>query len=153
MQPNFLSFSPLACWRTRRRFTSWCAGGLSAKSAQMQSAVVKEFPNVSTIDLTLIVQTVDSILRKVSFVIRFMALFTLGTGLTCSWRASWPAGFSGCKRAFSFAHSGFAQTILRIQWWSIFRWAPWRLSPYYFGCGGELGADGFSVQSSLLVFQ
>jgi len=47
----------------------------------MQSAVVKEFPNVSTIDLTLIVQTVDSILRKVSFVIRFMALFTLGTGL------------------------------------------------------------------------
>ena len=82
MQPNFFVVFPLGVLEDAPSFHIMVTrAGSSAKSAQMQSAVVKEFPNVSTIDLTLIVQTVDSILRKVSFVIRFMALFTLGTGL------------------------------------------------------------------------
>src|SRR5262249_23471747 len=42
---------------------------------------VKEFPNISTIDLRLVLQTVDSILGKISFVVRFMAMFTVLTGL------------------------------------------------------------------------
>ena len=53
----------------------------SAQSAQLQRAMVKAFPNVSVIDLTMIVQTLDAILQKVFFVIRFMALFTVLTGL------------------------------------------------------------------------
>ena len=51
------------------------------ESARMQRAVAKAFPNVSVIDLTLVLRTVDSILDKISFVIRFMALFTVLTGL------------------------------------------------------------------------
>jgi putative ABC transport system permease protein len=43
--------------------------------------MVKAFPNVSVIDLTMIVQTLDAIVAKVFFVIRFMALFTVLTGL------------------------------------------------------------------------
>jgi putative ABC transport system permease protein len=50
-------------------------------SAQFQRAVVKQFPNISIIDLTLILKTVNSILDKVAFVIRFMALFSIMTGL------------------------------------------------------------------------
>jgi putative ABC transport system permease protein len=50
-------------------------------SATMQRAVVQKFPNVSIIDLTLVLDTIDAILNKVSFVIRFMALFTVATGL------------------------------------------------------------------------
>jgi putative ABC transport system permease protein len=42
---------------------------------------VKHFPNVSAIDVTLVMQTIDAVLNKISFVIRFMALFTAGTGL------------------------------------------------------------------------
>jgi putative ABC transport system permease protein len=53
----------------------------SQASARMQRAVVKAFPNVSVIDLTLVLQTVDAILGKISFVIRFMAMFTVLTGL------------------------------------------------------------------------
>lgn len=53
----------------------------SAQSAQLQRAMVKAFPNVSVIDLTLIVQTLDAIVAKVFFVIRFMALFTVLTGV------------------------------------------------------------------------
>ena len=51
------------------------------QSARLQRAVVQKFPNVSTIDLTLILQTLDSILSKISFAVRFMALFTVATGL------------------------------------------------------------------------
>ena len=53
----------------------------SDESARMQREVVKAFPNVLTIDLTLVVQTVEAILGKISFVIQFMALFTLLTGV------------------------------------------------------------------------
>jgi len=53
----------------------------SAESARLQREVVKAFPNVSALDLTLVLQTVQSILGKISFVIRFLALFTVLTGL------------------------------------------------------------------------
>ena len=53
----------------------------AAASARMQRDVVKAFPDVSAIDLTLVLQTLDGILAKVGFVIRFMALFTVATGL------------------------------------------------------------------------
>ncbi|MDB6110063.1 MAG: permease [Pedosphaera sp.] len=53
----------------------------AAESAHLQREVVKQFSNVSAIDLRLILQTLDSILGKISFVIRFMAMFTVATGL------------------------------------------------------------------------
>jgi putative ABC transport system permease protein len=53
----------------------------TAQSAVFQRSVVQEFPNISIIDLNLILQTVDSVLSKVSFVIRFMAFFSILTGL------------------------------------------------------------------------
>jgi putative ABC transport system permease protein len=53
----------------------------SAQSALLQRAVVQAFPNVSVIDLTLILQTLDAILGKVALAMRFMALFTVLTGV------------------------------------------------------------------------
>ncbi len=53
----------------------------NAQSAALQQAMVRRFPNVSGIDLALILNTVDAVLSKVSFVIRFMALFSIMTGL------------------------------------------------------------------------
>ncbi len=50
-------------------------------SAAFQQALVRQFPNVSAIDLTLILNTLDSIFDKVAMVIRFMALFSVLTGL------------------------------------------------------------------------
>lgn len=51
------------------------------RSAAFQQAVVRQFPNISVIDLTLILKTINSMLDKVAFVIRFMALFSIITGL------------------------------------------------------------------------
>ncbi|WP_460914754.1 ABC transporter permease [Spirosoma areae] len=50
-------------------------------SAQLQLGLVRNFPNVSAIDLGLILKTVDEILGQISFVIQFMALFSILTGL------------------------------------------------------------------------
>lgn len=50
-------------------------------SARYQQAVVRQFPNVSIIDLELILKTLEELLAKVAFVIKFMALFSIGTGL------------------------------------------------------------------------
>ncbi|NJN27564.1 MAG: FtsX-like permease family protein [Cyclobacteriaceae bacterium] len=50
-------------------------------SANFQQALVRQFPNISAIDLTLILNTLDGIFDKVAVVIRFMALFSVLTGL------------------------------------------------------------------------
>ena len=50
-------------------------------AAKYQQEVVQQFPNVSVIDLNLILETLDEIVGKVSFVIRFMAFFSIITGL------------------------------------------------------------------------
>ncbi len=50
-------------------------------SARFQQLMVQRFPNVSIIDLTLVLSIVDNLLDKVGFVIRFMAGFSIFTGL------------------------------------------------------------------------
>jgi putative ABC transport system permease protein len=51
------------------------------RSAAVQQAVVRVFPNISAIDLGLVLQTLDGIFGKVSLVVRFMALFVAATGV------------------------------------------------------------------------
>jgi putative ABC transport system permease protein len=50
-------------------------------SARFQQLMVQQFPNVSIIDLSLVLSIVDKLLDKVGFVIRFMAGFCIFTGL------------------------------------------------------------------------
>ena len=50
-------------------------------SAAFQQAVVREFPNVSIIDLGLILSVLNEVLGQIGFVIRFIAAFSIITGL------------------------------------------------------------------------
>src|SRR5690606_26434007 len=50
-------------------------------SAKFQQAVVRRYPNISIIDLGLILSVLDDVLDKIGFVIRFMAGFSIITGL------------------------------------------------------------------------
>jgi len=52
-----------------------------AASAAVQSRVVDGYPNVSTIDLSLVLSTFQDLFNKLSYVIRVMALFSIITGL------------------------------------------------------------------------
>lgn len=49
-------------------------------SARFQGEVVQKFPNVSVIDLDLILKLLDELLSKIGFVIQFMAGFSMVTG-------------------------------------------------------------------------
>ncbi|MDB6170738.1 MAG: macB 4 [Chthoniobacteraceae bacterium] len=50
-------------------------------SGELQRALVTQFPNVSAIDLTLILETVGSILERIGRVIQIMAAFTVVAGI------------------------------------------------------------------------
>uniref|UniRef100_UPI003D7FAE9C ABC transporter permease n=1 Tax=Pedobacter sp. TaxID=1411316 RepID=UPI003D7FAE9C len=52
----------------------------SETSASFQAAVVRNFPNVSVIDLGLVLKLLDEVLSKIGFVIQFMAGFSMATG-------------------------------------------------------------------------
>ncbi|MEL7342349.1 MAG: FtsX-like permease family protein, partial [Bacteroidota bacterium] len=50
------------------------------QAADFQRAVMRDYPNVSIMDLELIINTLQQILDKISFVVRFMAFFSISTG-------------------------------------------------------------------------
>jgi putative ABC transport system permease protein len=49
-------------------------------SAKYQQAVVKQFPNVSIIDLGLVLNVLDELLDKIGYVIKFMSGFSIHYG-------------------------------------------------------------------------
>jgi putative ABC transport system permease protein len=51
------------------------------QSARFQQQLVQKFPNVTIIDLSAVLNIVSSIIDKVGFIIRFMAAFSIFTGL------------------------------------------------------------------------
>jgi putative ABC transport system permease protein len=55
--------------------------GTDAATARLQAALVQQFPNVSSVSLSLILSVFDQIFDRITFVIRFMALFSILTGL------------------------------------------------------------------------
>lgn len=82
VQPNFFIVFPVGVLEAAPSFHIVATRVRSAQeSATLQREVLRQFPNVSAIDLTLIIQTIDSIVTRIASVIRFMATFTVVTGL------------------------------------------------------------------------
>lgn len=82
IQTNFLVLFPKGVLERAPQFHVIVSRVENAEqSAKFQSELVRDYPNISAIDLTQILKSVDEVLRKVSFVIRFMALFSILTGL------------------------------------------------------------------------
>lgn len=80
-QPNFYVVFPEGALEDAPKFyLAAVRANSSGASARAQQLVVQKFPNVSAIDLDLILQTLDTIFAKVEFVVRFIALFTVATG-------------------------------------------------------------------------
>jgi putative ABC transport system permease protein len=82
VQPNFFVVFPEGVLEGAPQFYAVVARAESKyASAQFQRAVVEKFANVSVIDLSMILSTMNSILSRVSYAMRFVALFTILTGL------------------------------------------------------------------------
>lgn len=82
VQTNFLGLFPTGVLEQAPQFHVLITRVKDVEEgALFQREVVKNYPNVSVIDIGLILNTLDNILSKISFVIRFMALFSILTGL------------------------------------------------------------------------
>ena len=82
VQPNFFAVFPRGVIDDAPQFNVLVTRVADqAQSSKLQQAMVKAFPNVSSVDLDLILKTVEKIIDQISFVIRFMALFSILTGL------------------------------------------------------------------------
>ncbi len=81
VQPNFRVVFPSGVLEEAPQFYVFMTHVAAAeKSAQLQADVLKQFPNVSIINLDMIIKTIDNLLNKINFVIRFMAGFSMATG-------------------------------------------------------------------------
>ena len=82
VQTNFLVIFPSGVLEQAPQFSVLVTRTPDNRTAAaFQGELVARFPNVSAIDLGLILKTLDEIIGKISFVIRFMALFSILTGL------------------------------------------------------------------------
>jgi putative ABC transport system permease protein len=82
IQPNFFMVFPSGVLESAPGFRIITTRVTNrVDSATMQRTIVQKFPNVSVIDLALVLDTVEAVLNKVSFVVRFMASFTVITGI------------------------------------------------------------------------
>ena len=105
-----------------------------AESARLQNAIVAKFPNVAALDLTAVIQTVDSILSKVAIVIRVMSLFTVGAGLIVLITTIWSGRYQRMKESILLRTLGAS----RAQIWKI-------LCAEYFFLGALASATGIML--------
>jgi putative ABC transport system permease protein len=81
-EPNFfVVFSPGSLEHAPKQYALLANAPTSADVAALQRDVVKRYPNVSSLDLTLVQATIGKVLGKITSAIRFMALISLAFGI------------------------------------------------------------------------
>ena len=81
-EPNFfVVFQPGVLEDAPQMFVLLTRSTDVAERAVVQRDLVERFPNVAAVDLTLLQRTLDTVIGKVNLAIRFMALFSVASGL------------------------------------------------------------------------
>ncbi len=84
-----------------------------AARAEMQRDLVGRFPNVSALDATLILRSLDTMLVQIGIAIRLLSLFTLGTGIAILIAASIAARTERAREALLLRVLGASRPVLR----------------------------------------
>lgn len=81
-EPNFFAVFPSAALRDApAQFVTIAAVSSDTAVARLQRDAVRAYPNVSSIDLSLVRGTINQIVSKVTLTVRFLALFSLAMGI------------------------------------------------------------------------
>ena len=81
-EPNFFAvFEPKALKDAPKTFATVAAVESDSTIALLQRSSVTRFPNISSMDLSLVRRTIGQIIEKVSVAVRFLALFSLAMGI------------------------------------------------------------------------
>lgn len=82
VQPNFFMLFPSGVLESAPQiYVTVTRAPDEETSAAIQQAVVQKYPNVSAIDVSRILETINQFIDKISFAVQFMALFSIITGL------------------------------------------------------------------------
>jgi putative ABC transport system permease protein len=81
-EPNFFAvFEPKALKGAPKSYATVAAVESDSIIARLQRASVVKYPNVSSVDLSLVRRSIGAIIAKVSVAVRFLALFSLAMGV------------------------------------------------------------------------
>lgn len=81
-EPNFFAVFPTAALKgAPAQFVTIAAVASDTAVARLQREAVRSYPNVSSIDLSLVRGTITQIVSKVTLTVRFLALFSLAMGI------------------------------------------------------------------------
>ncbi|MCH7874750.1 MAG: ABC transporter permease [Gemmatimonadetes bacterium] len=81
-EPNFfVVFEPGVLDDAPQMFVMFTRADDPLDRARFQRDLVQAYPNVAALDLTLVQRTVDAIVRRVTVAIRFMAFFSIASGI------------------------------------------------------------------------
>lgn len=140
MEPNFFVVFPRGVLEAAPKFfVAATKVGSPADSARVQQAVVSALPNVSAIDLQLIIETLDGVFSKVQFVVQFMAGFTVITGIIVLAGAILSGRFQRLREAVLLRTLGAtARQLWQIQ---FVEYAILGVLAAVVGCGLAVGAN------------
>jgi putative ABC transport system permease protein len=81
-EPNFfVVFAPGALERAPQTLVTLTRIASPGQRGRFQRRIAERFPNVSTLDLSLLQETLERLVNRVALAIRFMALFSVGVGV------------------------------------------------------------------------
>ncbi len=81
-EPNFFAvFQPAAIDAAPKQFVTVSAVESDEAVARLQREAVRRFPNISSIDLSLVRRTITQMVDKVTLTVRFLAVFSLAMGI------------------------------------------------------------------------
>jgi putative ABC transport system permease protein len=81
--------------------------------AELQRDLVGEFPNVSALDATVILRSLDAMMNQISTAIRLLSIFTLGTGIAILVAASMAARSERVREFALLRVLGASRSIMR----------------------------------------
>lgn len=82
MWPNFFATFPLGVLEGAPQW--WIGVTRSPNTettAKLQSEIFGKFPNVSAVDLNVVIEALQTVLGRINFAVKFMGLFTMATGI------------------------------------------------------------------------
>jgi putative ABC transport system permease protein len=80
--PNFVAvFNPAAISGAPKQWAAVAAVTDEKVMPRLQRQVVERYPNVASLDISLVRRTINDIVNKVSLAVRFLALFSFGMGV------------------------------------------------------------------------
>ena len=109
----FVVFPPAALEQAPQSTVMLAHLGDERARAALQRDLVGRFPNVSALDATLILRSLDSMLEQIGIAIRLLSIFTLGTGIAILVAASMAARTERAKEAVLLRVLGASRTLLR----------------------------------------